>query len=145
MDAVLVLHRQSGKTDEQQLKHFIKLLNLFIMNTLCNSVKLIGRVGQDPEVRNLEKGNKVASFTLATNEVYTDKEGEKREITQWHNIVTWGGLATVVEKYLTKGKQVAIDGRIGYRNWEDKFGSKHVKTEITANELMMLGNKPKTE
>jgi single-strand DNA-binding protein len=111
------------------------------MNTLRNNVKLIGRLGQDPEIRNLENDNKVATFSLATGDSYTDKEGNKKDSTEWHNIVAWGNLATICEKYLTKGKEIAIDGRIAYRNWEDKNGTKHITTEIVANEILMLGDK----
>jgi len=111
------------------------------MNALRNSVKLIGRIGQDPEVRNLDKGNKVANFSLATSESYISKDGTKQEQTQWHNIVVWGNLATICEKYLKKGKEIAIDGRITYRQWEDKNGTKHTSTEIVASELLMVGSK----
>ncbi|MEI6061129.1 MAG: single-stranded DNA-binding protein [Bacteroidota bacterium] len=111
------------------------------MNTLRNNVKLIGRLGQDPEVRSLEKDNKVATFSLATGDSYTDKEGNKKDSTEWHNIVAWGNLATISEKYLKKGKEVAIDGRITYRNWEDKNGVKHTTTEIVANEILLIGAK----
>ena len=89
------------------------------MNTLRNSVKLIGRLGQDPEIRNLEKGSKMARLSLATSETFTDKQGNRKEQTQWHNLVVWGNLATICEKYLKKGKEIAVDGRIAYRNWED--------------------------
>jgi single-strand DNA-binding protein len=117
------------------------------MNTLRNNVKLIGRLGQNPEVRTLEKDNRVASFSLATGDHYTDKEGNRKESTEWHNIIAWGNLATVCEKYLKKGKEVAVDGRITYRNWEDKNGTKHTTTEIVANEILMIGAKstPKDE
>ncbi len=110
------------------------------MNALRNSVKLIGRIGQDPEVSNLDKGNKVANFSLATSESYISKDGTKQEQTQWHNIVVWGNLATICEKYLKKGKEVAIDGRIAYKQWEDKNGTKHTSTEIVASELLMIGS-----
>lgn len=110
------------------------------MNTLRNSVKLIGRLGQDPEIKNLEKGNKLARFSLATSDSYTDKEGNRKEQTQWHSLVVWGNLATVCEKYLTKGREIAVDGHISYRNWEDKNGSKHTTAEIVVNELLFVGN-----
>ncbi len=115
------------------------------MNTLRNNVKLIGRLGQDPEVRELEKGKKVASFSMATSEVYTDKAGNKQENTQWHNIVAWGSLAELAEKYMKKGREVAVDGRLTYRQWEDKNGSKHNTAEIVANEILLLGAKPDNE
>lgn len=109
------------------------------MNTLRNSVKLIGRIGQDPEVRTLDKGTKVATFSLATSESFTGKDGNKQEQTQWHNIVVWGNLATICEKYLKKGKEIAVDGRITYKQWEDKNGSKRISTEIVANEMLFVG------
>ena len=110
------------------------------MNTLRNSVKLIGRLGQDPEVKLLDKGNKVATFSLATSDSYTTKDGSKQEQTQWHNIVVWGNLAVICEKYLKKGKEIAIDGRLTYRKWEDKNGTKHFISEIVANELLFVGS-----
>lgn len=112
------------------------------MNTLRNSVKLIGRIGQDPEIRNLEKDNKVATFSLATGESYTDKNGTKKDSVEWHSVQAWGKLATTCEQYLKKGREIAIDGYITYKNWEDKFGTKHTKTEIVATEILFLGNKP---
>ena len=113
------------------------------MNTLRNSVKLIGRLGQDPEVKTLDKGNKIAKFSLATSESYTGKDGSKQEQTQWHNIVVWGNLAVICEKYLKKGKEIAIDGRLTYRNWEDKNGTKHTSSEIVLNELLFVGQNDK--
>jgi len=113
------------------------------MNTLRNSVKLIGRLGQDPEVKTLDKGNKIAKFSLATSESYTGKDGSKQEQTQWHNIVVWGNLAVICEKYLKKGKEIAIDGRLTYNNWEDKNGTKHTSSEIVVNELLFVGQNDK--
>jgi len=109
------------------------------MNTLRNSVKLIGRLGQDPEIRTLDKGNKVATFRLATSDNFTTKEGDKQAQTQWHNIVAWGNLATICEKYLKKGKEIAIDGRLTYRNWEDKNGTRRMNAEIVASEMLFVG------
>jgi len=109
------------------------------MNTLRNNIKLIGRLGQDPEVKTLDKGNKFAKFSLATSDSYTAKDGSKQEQTQWHNIVVWGNLAGVCEKYLKKGKEIAIDGHLTYRNYEDKNGTKHFISEIIANELLFVG------
>jgi single-strand DNA-binding protein len=113
------------------------------MNTLRNSVKLIGRLGQDPEVKLLDKGNKVATFSLATSDSFTTKDGSKQEQTQWHNIVVWGKLAVVCEKYLKKGKEIAIDGHLAYRTWEDKNGNKHFKSEIIASDLLFVGSNGK--
>ena len=110
------------------------------MNTLRNNVKLIGRLGQDPEVRNLEKDNKVATFSLATGESYTDKDGNKKESTEWHNIVAWRGLAEVVEKYVKKGSQLYIEGRLRTRDY-DKDGVKHYATEINADTMQLLGKR----
>ncbi len=109
------------------------------MNALRNNVKLIGRLGQDPEVKTLDKGNKFAKFSLATSDTITAKDGSKQEQTQWHNIVVWGNLAGFCEKYLKKGKEIAIDGRLTYHNWEDKNGTKHTSSEIVANEMLFVG------
>ena len=109
------------------------------MNALRNNVKLIGRLGQDPEVKLLDKGNKVATFSLATSDAYTTKDGSKQEQTQWHNIVAWGNLAVICEKYLKKGKEIAIDGHLAYRTWEDKNGTRHYKSEIIANDFLFVG------
>jgi single-strand DNA-binding protein len=113
------------------------------MNTLRNSVKLIGRLGMDPEVKLLDKGSKVATFSLATSDSYTTKEGNKQELTQWHTIVVWGKLAVICEKYLKKGKEIAIDGRLAYRTWEDKNGTRHYKSEIIASDLLFVGSNGK--
>jgi single-strand DNA-binding protein len=110
------------------------------MNTLHNSVKLIGHLVQDPEVKNLDNGNKFVKFSLATSDSFTAINGSKQEQTQWHNIVVWGNLAGICEKYLKKGKEIAIDGRLTYRNWEDKNGTKHVSSEIVANEMLFVGS-----
>ena len=110
------------------------------MNALRNNVKLIGRLGQDPEVKTLDKGNKFAKFSLATSDSFTAKDGSKQEQTQWHNIVVFGNLAAICEKYLKKGKEIAIDGRLTYRTWEDKYGTKHVSSEIVANDFLFVGS-----
>ena len=111
------------------------------MNSLRNRVQLIGRLGSDPEIRNLEKGNKMAKFSLATSESNVAKDGKKTEETQWHNLVVWGKLSEVCEKYLKKGKEVVIQGRLTYRNWEDKNGSKHTSAEIVMTEMLFVGAK----
>ncbi len=105
-----------------------------------NKVILVGNVGRDPEVRHLESSVSVASFPLATSETYTNKSGEKVTQTEWHNIVCWRGLATVVEKYVKKGTQLFIEGRIRTRSYEQEGVKKYV-TEIYADELQMLGKK----
>ncbi|QXP60788.1 single-stranded DNA-binding protein [Olleya sp. HaHaR_3_96] len=108
------------------------------MNTLRNKVQLIGNLGQDPEIINLESGKKLARFTLATNESYKNAKGEKITDTQWHQIVAWGKTADIIEKYVIKGKEVAIDGKLTTRSWEDKDGMKRYTTEVLCNELLLL-------
>lgn len=109
------------------------------MNALKNKVQLIGNLGQDPEIVTLESGSKLAKFTIATNDHYKNANGEKVEDTQWHNIVAWGKTAEIVESYLTKGKQVAVEGKLIHRTYETKEGEKRYFTEIKCNELLMLG------
>jgi single-strand DNA-binding protein len=106
-----------------------------------NKVILVGHVGKDPEIRHLESGVAVASFSLATSETYTAKNGEKVSTTEWHNIVMWRGLAEIAEKYVTKGKQLFIEGKIRTKSWEDKDGNKRYMTEIVADSMQMLGSK----
>jgi single-strand DNA-binding protein len=106
-----------------------------------NKVILVGNVGKDPDVRHLEGGTSVASFPLATSETYKNKSGEKVTTTEWHNIVVWRGLAEVAEKYVKKGSQLYIDGRIRTRSYDDKEGNKRYFTEIFADTLRMLGKK----
>lgn len=105
-----------------------------------NKVILVGNVGRDPEVRHLDKGVAVARFSLATTENYTAKTGEKVSNTEWHNIVAWRGLAEVVEKYVKKGSQLYIEGRLRTRDY-DKDGVKHYTTEINADTLQLLGKR----
>jgi len=109
------------------------------MNTLRNKVQLIGNLGNDPEIINLESGKTLAKFAIATNESYKNAQGEKITDTQWHNIVAWGKTAEIVEKYITKGKEVAIEGKLTTRSWEDKDGIKRYTTEVVCSELLMLG------
>ena len=111
------------------------------MNTLRNKVQLIGNLGQNPEVKELNGGKKVAKFSLATNETYKNKAGEKVTDTQWHNLVAWGKTADIIEKYLKKGSEVAIEGKLLNRNYTDKEGVKRYVTEIQVSELLMLGSK----
>jgi single-strand DNA-binding protein len=103
-----------------------------------NRVNLIGNVGQDPEMKTTENGKKVTRFTLATNDGYKNAEGQKIEETTWHNIVAWNGLADISSKYLKKGKEVAVEGRIAYRTYEDKKGITKYFTEIVLNDLVLL-------
>jgi single-strand DNA-binding protein len=111
------------------------------MNTLRNKVQLIGNLGNDPEIINLESGNTIAKFSIATNESYKNANGEKVVDTQWHNIVAFGKVAEIIEKYITKGKEVAVEGKLTTRTWEDKDGMKRYTTEVVCNELLMLGSR----
>src|SRR3954471_2615228 len=104
-----------------------------------NKATLIGNLGKDPEVRAIPSGAKVANFSIATTESYTDKNGQKVDKTEWHNIVMWRGLAEVAEKYLRKGSQVYIEGRLQTRSWDDQNGQKRYTTEIVADNMVMLG------
>lgn len=110
------------------------------MTSLRNSVQLIGRLGNDPEIRTFDSGKKMASFSLATNEIYYNSEGEKVEDTQWHNIVVWGKKVDVAENYLKKGSEIACEGKLINRSYE-KDGVRKYITEISLNELLMLGKK----
>src|SRR4051794_38152923 len=109
------------------------------MNALKNKVQLIGNLGNAPEVRNTESGKKLVKFSVATNEIYRNAKGEKVKETQWHNLIAWGKVADIVEKYLNKGSEVAIEGKLITRNYNDKEGNKKYITEIQVNELLMLG------
>ncbi|WP_026754261.1 single-stranded DNA-binding protein [Sediminibacter sp. Hel_I_10] len=108
------------------------------MNTLRNKVQLIGRLGQDPEIVSFQDGNKMAKFSIATDDSYKDKNGNKVERAYWHNVVVKGSLVKVVEQYVTKGKEIAIEGKLTNRSWDDQEGNKRYTTEILCNELLML-------
>jgi single-strand DNA-binding protein len=111
------------------------------MNAMRNKVQLIGHLGQAPEIRTLEEGKKMASLNVATSESFKNAKGEKVTETQWHNVVCWGKLAEIAEKYLVKGIEVAIEGKLINRNYTDKQGVKRYVTEIQANELLILTKK----
>lgn len=111
------------------------------MHTIKNKVHLIGNLGQAPEIKTFESGRKMARFSLATSENYRNAKGEKVKETQWHNLVAWGKLAEIVEKYLTKGKEVAIEGKLCNRSYNDKLGNKKYISEVEVSELVMLGSK----
>ncbi|MCU0349723.1 MAG: single-stranded DNA-binding protein [Flavobacterium sp.] len=102
-----------------------------------NRVQLIGHVGQEPEIKNLESG-RVANFTIATNENYTNAKGEKVEQTEWHRVSAWGKTVDIIEKFVTRGTHVALDGKLTHRSYEDKEGNKRYITEVVANELVLL-------
>jgi single-strand DNA-binding protein len=109
------------------------------MYALKNKVQLIGNLGNAPEVRNTESGKKLVRFSVATNEQYKNAKGERVTETQWHNLIAWGKVAEIAEKYLVKGTEVAIEGKLVNRNYMDKEGNKKYITEIQVNELLMLG------
>lgn len=108
------------------------------MNALRNRVQLIGNLGSDPEIITLESGKKRAKLNLATNDVYKNDKGEKVTETQWHNVIAWGKMAELIEKYVTKGKEIAIEGKLTHRTYEDKNGDKKYFTEVVASELLLL-------
>ncbi len=110
-----------------------------------NKVILIGRLGKDPEIKYTPSGTPVAKFTLATDEVFKDRAGEQQRHTEWHTIVAWSKLAEICGEYLTKGKQVYIEGSIRSRQWDDQSGNKRTAYEIVARQMTMLGSKADTE
>ncbi|MGH9326588.1 MAG: single-stranded DNA-binding protein [Terriglobia bacterium] len=111
------------------------------MSASINKVILIGRLGKDPEVKYTPSGAPVAKFSLATDEVFKDRAGEQQRRTEWHNVVAWNKLAEICGEYLTKGKQVYIEGSIRSRQWEDQTGNKRTAYDIVAREMKMLGSK----
>ena len=111
------------------------------MNALKNRVQLIGHLGQDPEVKRLDSGSILARFSVATTERYKNKNGERVEDTQWHNVILWGNLAELAEKYLQKGKEIALEGKLNHRSYDDKDGNKRYVTEVVASDFLMLGKK----
>jgi len=111
------------------------------MNKLRNRVQLIGHLGMDPEIKVLESGTKLAKFSLATNDNFTNSNGEKVEETEWHNIIAWNKTADLVESYLAKGREVALEGKLSTRSWDDENGNKKYMTEIVCSEILFLGGK----
>jgi single-strand DNA-binding protein len=112
-----------------------------VMNALKNKVQLIGHLGNAPEVKETENGKKLVKFSMATNETYRNAQGEKVIETQWHNLISWGKVADIAEKYLFKGAEVAIEGKLINRSYVDNDGNKKYFTEIQVNELLLLRNK----
>ena len=110
------------------------------MSNMRNKVQLIGNLGMDPEMKTFDNGQ-MARFSIATSEKYTNGKGEQVENTQWHNVVAWGKTAEIAEKYLQKGQQVAIEGKLETRQYDDKDGQKRYITQVVCNELLMLGKK----
>ena len=111
------------------------------MNTLRNKVQLIGNLGNDPEIITLDSGKKLAKFSLATNEHYKDADGQKQTKTDWHNLVAWNKTAEIIENYVTKAKEIAVEGKLTSRSYETKEGEKRYITEVVVSEVLMLGNK----
>ena len=111
------------------------------MSSLRNKVQLIGNLGMNPEIKTLDSGKKMAKFTIATNETYKNAKGEKVTDTQWHNIIAWNKTAYLVEMFLEKGKEVAIEGKLTSRSWDDEKGNKKYITEVVCNEILFLGTK----
>lgn len=109
------------------------------MKTLRNTVQLIGHVGQEPEIKTLDGGRKMANITIATNEVYYKDNGDKVENTEWHRVVAWGKTAEIIEKYVVKGKEIAVEGKLTHRSYDDKNGDKRFITEVVANDVLLLG------
>lgn len=109
------------------------------MNALRNRVQLIGNLGQDPEVNEWESGNKMARFSVATNETYRNGKGEKVTDTQWHQVVAWGKTAEIVEQYLKKGREVALEGKLIHRSYDTDSGERKYVTEVKCTELLLLG------
>lgn len=103
-----------------------------------NSVQLIGHVGQEPEIKNFDAGKKLANISIATNEVYYKENGDKVEKTEWHRVTAWGKTAEIIEKYVTKGKEVAVEGKLTHRSYDDKEGNKRYVTEVVINEILLL-------
>ena len=109
------------------------------MASCVNKVFLIGRLGRDPEIRSTSSGQDVANFTIATDESYIATSGEKIEKTEWHKVVAWGATAEIIEKYVTKGLQIGIEGKLSHRTYDDKNGEKRFITEVVVNEVLLLG------
>ncbi len=109
------------------------------MNAMKNSVQLIGHVGQEPEIKTFDGGKKVANLTIATNDSYKNEKGEKVETTEWHRVTAWGTTADIIEKYVTKGLQIAVEGKLTHRSYDDKNGEKRYITEVVVNEVLLLG------
>jgi len=111
------------------------------MSTIKNHVQLIGNVGIEPTITNLESGKKVARLSLATNENYKDGKGEKQTDTNWHTVVAWGKVAEIIEKYVTKGKEIGISGKLKTRSYETQDGNQRYVTEVEANEILLMSSK----
>ncbi len=115
------------------------------MSRGLNKVMVIGNLGRNPEMRYTPSGRPVTSFSVATSRSWVNAEGERREETEWFNVVAWGNLAEICKQHLTKGQQVYVEGRLQTRGWEDQNGKKHYRTELVANEMIILGERKSAE
>lgn len=115
------------------------------MNTFRNRVQLIGRVGADPEIINLEDGKKLAKFSMATNERYRDKNGDLVQVTDWHHVNFWNKTASIVEKFVFKGNEIAVEGKLSSRSWEDTDGIRHYLYHVVGMTIVLIGNKKEEE
>ncbi len=122
--------------------NFILLITNFCLMAGVNKVILLGNLGKDPEIRTLESGTKLARISIATNDYFKNKSGESIERTEWHNVILWRQRAELAEKFLQKGSQVYIEGRLQTRQWDDKDGNKRYTTEIIADVVNLVGGKP---
>ncbi len=111
------------------------------MSTLRNRVQLIGRVGNDPEVKTFDGGKKVANLNIATNDYYKNEKGERTEQTEWHRVVAWGKTAEIIEQFVSKGKEIAVEGKLTHRSYDDKDGTKRFVSEVLISEIQLLGGK----
>ena len=142
----LITNKRALQNESEVVDQIINFLgipqeeNTHIMN-LRNKVQLIGNLGNDPEIITLDSGKKLAKFSIATNETYKNAQGEKITDTQWHNLIAWNKTADIIEQYVTKGKEIAIEGKLTSRSYEDKDGQKRYVTEVVVNELLLLGGK----
>jgi single-strand DNA-binding protein len=128
----------------ENIQYYLVSFKIKIMKNLRNSVQLIGHLGMDPEVKEVANGKKIAKFSLATTDYYRNSEGEKISSTQWHQVVAWGKNADLAAQYLIKGKEVAVQGKLNHRSYEDKQGITHYFTEIVVNEILLLGGSKKS-
>lgn len=109
-----------------------------------NKIMLIGNLGRDPEIRYTQDGSPVATFSMATSENWTDRNGNRQEHTEWHNVVAWGRLADLCKRYLSKGRQAYVEGRVRTREWNDRDGNKRRTTEVIASQIVLLGSRMQT-
>lgn len=138
------LHRQSGTNQLAEIEKQFITQNNKNMYALKNKVQLLGNIGQAPEIKEITGGKKVANFSLATNEVWRDANGEKQTETQWHRIVAWGKLAELIEKYTTKGSEIMVEGKLINRSYVDKNNDTKYITEIEVREIMLMGSAQKS-